>query len=638
MFNTTISFKSKIIVTTMLIALIIAIIVTFVTNSKVAYFEKTLNFEQNTNSFLQNIKYTTKHIQELSTDTLAMGEAESLKELEGLKNLFYEQVNGLKAISTESYIKELESSFGEYFNVLVSMAKVGVKIQTSRDKSKELMELFDKSVDDLSSYVEDSLKGVDEVKQLKLKLAFKETQEILTDILAMGKREDLPEAEAIRESTLKLVDSTQSSKLKELYLKLFEIGYQMAMCGIDFEESEQESIKQMDIVDNTATKYQLFIEEISTEKLKKLNLAVSDLAELKNSIVFNFILINSLITIAGLVTIFTFSNVLKKIKSLYEMSRGLASKDSDLTARLIIKGRDEIEDTKIEINKFIEKLQICIESIKSISQNNSSLATELSSTSEQIAYRIEDKSNLVEKMAMSSQENKKTFDEYIEANSQTNIGIKDVKSNIDKTTIQILSMLKDIDETAQSQVELASKLNSLTSEVEGIKNILSVINEIANQTDLLALNATIEAARAGEHGRGFAVVADNVKNLAEKTQKSLIDINASIGKIISEVMSVSAEMNDSSQTITNLTSLSAEVEENLKNTSSLTHFLFDLSNSITKKSDIVVQNSKDRMEKIENLNSLSKLNARSVEELHTAIEILHQNIESLDKEVNLFKT
>lgn len=147
--------------------------------------------------------------------------------------------------------------------------------------------------------------------------------------------------------------------------------------------------------------------------------------------------------------------------------------------------------------------------------------------------------------------------------------------------------------TSDATHEITSSINGMAqqaSEVgvqsKEIKNVINIIGDIAQQTNLLALNAAIEAARAGEHGRGFAVVADEVRKLAERTQKSLMEIDVSINTLVQSVSSIVEGleeqagklesfnsfidlMNDSTQNSLDIATKTGLLAKDLDNTSSI---------------------------------------------------------------------
>ena len=121
------------------------------------------------------------------------------------------------------------------------------------------------------------------------------------------------------------------------------------------------------------------------------------------------------------------------------------------------------------------------------------------------------------------------------------------------------SQASSLEQTASAIEEITSSMQSMrerTAEVvsqgDDIKNVIGIIRDIADQINLLALNAAIEAARAGEHGRGFAVVADEVRKLAERTQKSLGEIEANTNLLVQSINEMADSINEQTLGITQI--------------------------------------------------------------------------------------
>ncbi len=144
--------------------------------------------------------------------------------------------------------------------------------------------------------------------------------------------------------------------------------------------------------------------------------------------------------------------------------------------------------------------------------------------------------------------------------------LKEKMDELQKASLEASKELAEVADMMQKINEKIFEVSTHTSNVmqqsEDIKNVVSVIQEIADQTNLLALNAAIEAARAGEHGRGFAVVADEVRKLAEKTQKSLSEIDANINILTQSISTIGEAIIKQTEDISTATQKIQEV--NLK--------------------------------------------------------------------------
>ena len=330
--------------------------------------------------------------------------------------------------------------------------------------------------------------------------------------------------------------------------------------------------------------------------------------------------------------------VVKPLKELDERANDLAHGEGDLTARLMIIGNDEIAKVSTHINGFIEKVQETIIQAKNTGNENASVSEELARTSLSIGGQAEDELKIVDAVNIQGEELQSVLSVAIRNAQATKEEIDDANSSLQNSTTLIDDLANEINVRSEAELELANRLSSLSSDATQVKSVLEVIGDIADQTNLLALNAAIEAARAGEHGRGFAVVADEVRKLAERTQKSLVEINASINVIVQSITDASDSISSNATEIEKLSHSASEVQDGIAHSSTI------MIDAVEKVDNMVVgyrENTgeiQNMIQKIQNIKELSTSNVRNVEEIASAADHLSGMTAKLNELLNSYKS
>jgi len=268
-----------------------------------------------------------------------------------------------------------------------------------------------------------------------------------------------------------------------------------------------------------------------------------------------------LVAVAAFLTVglglFLRRSIVITLARVVERLKDVAQGEGDLTQRLEIESHDEVGELASWFNLFMEKLQHAIGQVAANTQRLASASEEISSGASQQAAGAETQKDQTQQVATAMHEMGGTIMEVTKSATVAAGAAREAAETARRGGTIVSDTVEKMRHIAETVSKSADKVGLLGRNSDQIGEIVSVIDDIAEQTNLLALNAAIEAARAGEQGRGFAVVADEVRKLAERTSRATKEITAMIKNIQNETRAAVNAMQSGTQ----------QVELGLKSTS-----------------------------------------------------------------------
>lgn len=354
-------------------------------------------------------------------------------------------------------------------------------------------------------------------------------------------------------------------------------------------------------------------------------------------LIFMFIFVIAfVITILGTVIALK-KIVIEPMGEFLTKAKELSQGNGDLNAAINIKSDDEIGQSCSYFNKFIGKIKEIISQTKQdaivVEQSATKMDLEISNL-EKSAMNSKKKSEESYDTVKSLGDELKFSNQIAQNARQTNKVSHDKLENMIKFMQKLIS---ELNSTISVEKDIVVKNKELIAQAHGIKKIIDMVREIAEDSNLLALNSAIEAAKAGKAGRGFSVLADEIRKLAEETDNSVLEIDKGVKELINKIEKLGSTLDKNTQNILNLSDDAAALSEQAKDTQIATTESIKLVGDVSEKLESLEDKIEVLLEYSKSLNQDTQDNAKIAQNFINLIHNLRQISLNLTKQMDKFK-
>jgi methyl-accepting chemotaxis protein len=333
-------------------------------------------------------------------------------------------------------------------------------------------------------------------------------------------------------------------------------------------------------------------------------------------------------TLAG-----AFRSLIDYMKELAGAAETIAAND----LRVEIEPKSERDVLGNSFKMMVENLSSVIRETTENADQLVSAATEIASASEQMSRGANDQSDQVTQVSAAVEEMTATIVESSKNAGEANEASKSSSESATTGGQVVNDTIQGMQKISEVVRESAESIAKLATSADQIGEIIGVIDEISDQTNLLALNAAIEAARAGEHGRGFAVVADEVRKLAERTGKATGEISDMVKGIQQETGAAVSSMEAGTQEVDKGRELADKAGNSLNEIVNVSQQIMDMIGQMSSASEEQSAAAEQISKNIERISTVTKETATGAEQSAAAAEQLNRQAEGLKAMVGRFQ-